>query len=162
MNPDEVKKMLDDYRALAETSGAILFAYMRGKFSEGIDFKDDHARALVTVGIPYLPKSDVFVSQKIKYQDGRNMEKPECLSGSEWYTSNAFKALNQTIGRNIRHIDDWGSIFMLHTWLDKDCNQKKLPNWIRVTLANWGGEEEVKPWREVSPKFFGFVEEFKK
>ncbi|KAL0073826.1 hypothetical protein J3Q64DRAFT_1882960, partial [Phycomyces blakesleeanus] len=33
--------------------GAIYFAVFRGKVSEGIDFKDNNCRAVVTIGIPY-------------------------------------------------------------------------------------------------------------
>jgi Rad3-related DNA helicase len=34
-------------------SGALLFAVCRGKISEGMDFIDDHARAVISIGIPY-------------------------------------------------------------------------------------------------------------
>lgn len=35
------------------------------------------------------------------------------LSGSEWYTINAFRALNQAIGRCVRHKDDWGAVLLV-------------------------------------------------
>lgn len=37
----------------AKRSGALLFAVCRGKISEGMDFIDDHARAVISIGIPY-------------------------------------------------------------------------------------------------------------
>lgn len=34
------------------------------------------------------------------------------LSGSEWYEAQAYRALNQALGRCIRHRDDWGAIIL--------------------------------------------------
>ncbi|CAG7829108.1 unnamed protein product [Allacma fusca] len=138
MRPEDVKEMLDNYRHSAEKKGAILFAYMRGKFSEGIDFKDDHARALVIIGIPFLPKDDLFVKNKRTYQGNmfKRSTQSDCLDGMEWWVNNAFQALNQAIGRNIRHIHDWGAIFLLDKRWNYRRNQQRLPKWFRVTLTN--------------------------
>ena len=38
---------------LLKRSGALLFAVCRGKISEGMDFIDDNARAVISIGIPY-------------------------------------------------------------------------------------------------------------
>lgn len=34
------------------------------------------------------------------------------LSGQEWYRQQAFRAVNQAIGRVIRHKEDFGAIFL--------------------------------------------------
>ncbi|VDM35230.1 unnamed protein product [Hydatigera taeniaeformis] len=34
------------------------------------------------------------------------------LSGSEWYETQAYRALNQALGRCIRHRGDWGAIIL--------------------------------------------------
>ena len=34
------------------------------------------------------------------------------LSGQEWYRQQAFRAVNQAVGRVIRHKDDYGAIFL--------------------------------------------------
>lgn len=49
---------------------------------------------------------------KKKYND-TNMSTKNLLSGSEWYTTDAFRALNQALGRCIRHINDWGAVLMV-------------------------------------------------
>lgn len=46
--------MLDEYLAKIQQKGkAAFFAVCRGKLSEGIDFCDDAARAVIMAGIPY-------------------------------------------------------------------------------------------------------------
>ena len=35
------------------------------------------------------------------------------LLGAEWYEIQAFRALNQALGRCIRHRKDWGAILMV-------------------------------------------------
>uniref|UniRef100_A0A914PE82 ATP-dependent helicase C-terminal domain-containing protein n=1 Tax=Panagrolaimus davidi TaxID=227884 RepID=A0A914PE82_9BILA len=46
------------------SSGAIMFAVFRGKFSEGIDFPDDLARCVICVGIPCPNIKDENLLQK--------------------------------------------------------------------------------------------------
>jgi Fanconi anemia group J protein len=38
----------------SEIDGALFFAVCRGKVSEGMDFADDNARAVITVSLPFL------------------------------------------------------------------------------------------------------------
>ncbi|CAG2206168.1 BACH1 [Mytilus edulis] len=82
-----------------ETTGALFLAVCRGKVSEGLDFADNFARAVITVG------------QKRMYNDKHKMSKG-LLSGSEWYEIQAFRALNQALGRCIRHRKDWGLLIL--------------------------------------------------
>lgn len=77
--------------------------------SEGIDFANDQARLVITIGIPYPNFKDPIVSEKQKYND----TKPELLTGRQWYEIQAFRALNQAVGRCIRHRHDWGAILLI-------------------------------------------------
>jgi len=43
----------------------------------------------------------------------KSNESRQLLSGSEWYTINAFRALNQAIGRCVRHKNDWGAVLLV-------------------------------------------------
>jgi Fanconi anemia group J protein len=70
-------------------SGALMLAVCRGKVSEGLDFTDYNASAVVCVGIPFPYLKDKQVELKRKYND----KKSTCsslLSGSEWYEIQAF------------------------------------------------------------------------
>lgn len=54
--------LVSQYRSLATSQdGAILLAVMRGRCAEGADFKDDAARAVVVVGVPF-PSMDTEVT----------------------------------------------------------------------------------------------------
>lgn len=53
--------LVSQYRSLASQDGAILLAVMRGRCAEGADFKDDAARAVVVVGVPF-PSMDTEVT----------------------------------------------------------------------------------------------------
>jgi len=46
---------MKSYKKNAKAKGGMLFAVCRGKVSEGIDFSDEMARAVVIVGIPFMP-----------------------------------------------------------------------------------------------------------
>ncbi|KAF4319177.1 hypothetical protein JM18_004674 [Phytophthora kernoviae] len=56
-------------------SGAIFIAVYRGKVSEGIDFSDANARAVLCVGIPFPNFKDLQVSLKREYQDKKRSER---------------------------------------------------------------------------------------
>lgn len=91
-------------------TGALMLAVFRGKvykinkkkiffkISEGIDFADDKARCVICVGIPYPNFYDETVIQKKNFNDQLCKSK-KLLSGDEWYTTQAYRALNQALGR---------------------------------------------------------------
>ncbi|XP_071180461.1 Fanconi anemia group J protein homolog [Mytilus edulis] len=122
----------DDEDVGEETTGALFLAVCRGKVSEGLDFADNFARAVITVGIPYPNWKDIQVGQKRMYNDKHKMSKG-LLSGSEWYEIQAFRALNQALGRCIRHRKDWGLLILADERFvkQKDKYCKGLSKWVR-------------------------------
>ena len=52
-------------------TGALFFAVARGKVSEGLDFSDNNARAVISLGIPFPSFADQQVSEKRKFNDGQ-------------------------------------------------------------------------------------------
>ncbi|XP_051891898.1 Fanconi anemia group J protein [Pristis pectinata] len=112
--------------------GALLVAVCRGKVSEGLDFTDDNARAVVTIGIPFPNVKDLQVELKRKYNDQHSRTRG-LLPGSQWYEIQAFRALNQALGRCIRHKTDWGALILVDDRFRS--NNKKyitgLSKWIR-------------------------------
>jgi Fanconi anemia group J protein len=92
--------------------GGLLLAVCRGRASEGIDFSDNNARCVVTLGIPYPNVQDEEVIFKRNYNNEQNKRLPQVMNGSDWYDSQAYRALNQALGRCIRHKNDWGALFV--------------------------------------------------
>lgn len=52
-----------------------------------------------------------MIDMKLSYND-TNVKKG-LLKGSEWYSIQAFRALNQALGRCLRHINDWGAVLLV-------------------------------------------------
>ena len=86
-----------------KVDGALFIAVCRGKVSEGLDFADNNARAVICVGIPFPNWKDPKVELKMKYNDKKRSKDENILQGRQWYEIQAFRALNQALGRCIRH-----------------------------------------------------------
>ena len=72
----------------------------RGKMSEGVSFNDDYARGIICVGFPFPNSHDRSVAAKMSYNnEQRKLCDSKVLSGQEWYSQQAFRALAQAIGR---------------------------------------------------------------
>ena len=72
------------YQDIQSGKGAIIFAVCRGKISEGLDFSDDAARAVILVGIPYPLVIDPKTIMKKYYLDNKSYNAHK-LSGQKWY-----------------------------------------------------------------------------
>ena len=119
----------------------------RGRISEGIDFKDDEARCVVIIGIPYASLSDIriilkkdFLDEKIQnnFRDKKNVKSPninKLISGDDWYRIQAIRAVNQAIGRVIRHIRDYGAIFLIDERYQRIQVQHLISGWLRDQIS---------------------------
>ncbi|KAI9217923.1 helicase C-terminal domain-containing protein [Blastocladiella britannica] len=116
--------------------GAILFGVFRGKVSEGIDFSNERARAVVTLGVPYPNTKDKQVQLKKSYNNMFRTTRG-LMSGSDWYDVQAFRALNQALGRCIRHRNDWGALVLLDCRLTTPKYQSGLSKWVRPRMVTW-------------------------
>lgn len=112
--------------------GACFMAVCRGKLSEGIDFSDRDARAVIITGIPFPSVRDPKVQLKKKFLDNMKFSQKQdmTLSGAEWYNLEAFRAVNQAIGRVIRHKNDFGAVILLDKRFAQEGCAAKLPSWL--------------------------------
>lgn len=55
----------------------------------------------------------------------------QSLSGREWYRQQASRAVNQAIGRVIRHRQDFGAILLCDTRFNSPDSLNQLPVWVR-------------------------------
>ncbi|MBV97698.1 Regulator of telomere elongation helicase 1, partial [Eschrichtius robustus] len=116
------------------SSGAAFLAVCRGKASEGLDFADANGRGVIVTGLPYPPRMDPRVVLKMQFLDemkGQNGARDQFLSGHDWYRQQASRAVNQAIGRVIRHRRDYGAVFLCdHRFSSADA-RAQLPSWVR-------------------------------
>lgn len=115
----------------ANGKGAILFAVLRGKMSEGLDFADAQGRAVIITGVPFAPVMDTRVVLKRNYLDSSDMS---TMSGCDWYVLDAVRAVNQAIGRVIRHKNDYAAILLCDKRFNERNIQEKMSNWVREIL----------------------------
>lgn len=114
-------------------NAATFFAVCRGKVSEGLDFADVNGRAVVITGLPFPPKMDAKVRLKMNFLDEslRSGKSSKGLSGREWYRQQASRAVNQAVGRVIRHKQDFGAILLCDARFTYPDALQQLPCWMR-------------------------------
>ncbi|XP_021736848.1 ATP-dependent DNA helicase DDX11-like [Chenopodium quinoa] len=160
-------------KALSESktslNGAVLLAVVGGKISEGINFSDGMGRCIVMAGLPYPSPSDIELIERIKHMEGIGDTKftntlqvsnndtynggnlnsgfdilRRCKRrGKEYYENLCMKAVNQSIGRAIRHINDYAAILLVDSRYVSDPIKRssshtasKLPQWIQDRLIS--------------------------
>ncbi|XP_037938569.1 regulator of telomere elongation helicase 1 homolog [Teleopsis dalmanni] len=127
--------MEEFYQAIRDSKGACFMAVCRGKVSEGLDFADRNGRAVIITGLPYPPFKDPKVILKRRYLEDNRTKENELLSGQEWYGLDATRAVNQAIGRVIRHRHDYGAILLCDMRFQQQSQVQQLSKWIRGHLG---------------------------
>eukprot|EP00850_Spirogloea_muscicola_P016401 SM000132S26916 [mRNA] locus=s132:399432:407547:- [translate_table: standard] len=138
------------------SSGAIFLAVCRGKvtlscfatplhlFSLALTFKRSSLTLTlgrqIVVGIPYPNVKDPEVNLKKRYNDENCKSRP-LLSGDEWYRQQAFRAINQAVGRCIRHRNDYGAILLLDERFKKQEHVNNLSRWLRNSVQHHSNYE---------------------
>ena len=93
---------------------------MGGKLSEGINLSDDLAWCLMIIGLPFPNKNTVEFKEKMKYFDSL---KSPLMNGQIFYQNSCWKVVNQTMGRALRHWNDYSCIMLVDEWF---ANQQLL------------------------------------
>lgn len=136
---EKYERIIDDPK---ESRGAIFFAVCRGKVSEGLDFSDAKGRAVIVTGIPYPPFKDPKIILKKQYLQDQQSTSNNFLSGNEWYNQQASRAVNQALGRVIRHRKDFGAILLCDERFGNAGTIGQLSKWLRgrVSVSSAFGE----------------------
>lgn len=139
------------------TRGALLLSVVGGKMSEGINFSDRLGRCVVIVGLPYpninspqwKARTEYIESSTLRRLTGGNIsdssaatsmnkEQPAAKAkqvARDFYENACMRAVNQSIGRAIRHRGDYAAIVLVDRRFGTDRIRGKLPGWIRGGMA---------------------------
>ena len=79
----------------------------------------------------------------------------KAIDGRRWYEIQAFRAINQALGRCLRHSGDWGAILLVDERWDEGSNLTNVSKWLRKMARPMGGEydrysEELRNFLEVN------------
>ena len=169
-HPKPVSKLwvLSDNALQAPTNkkgGALLFAVVGAKLSEGINFSDSLARGVVIVGLPFPSLASVELKERMRYvtelEKRLNVRREPGTkeAGMELYENLCMKSVNQSIGmippfssshlidpcsvgRAIRHKNDYACLILVDVRYGSPRISAKLPNWIGkdVIVSNTFGQ----------------------
>uniref|UniRef100_A0A6J0T893 ATP-dependent DNA helicase DDX11 isoform X1 n=1 Tax=Pogona vitticeps TaxID=103695 RepID=A0A6J0T893_9SAUR len=136
---NQVEQVLAEYakcikrcsQAEGPMTGALLFSVVGGKMSEGINFSDDLGRCVVMVGMPYPNIKSPELQEKMAYLHKTMPKSSGQAPGRTLIENLCMKAVNQSIGRAIRHQKDFASIVLLDHRYSRPAISNKLPQWIK-------------------------------
>ncbi|TIC06905.1 DNA repair helicase [Wallemia mellicola] len=134
----DVQATLDKYAdAILNKSdkmtGSILFAVVGAKLSEGINFSDNLARGIAMVGLPF-PSPSPALEERKNYVRSFNKQANQD-TGNELVMNQCMRAVNQSIGRAIRHQNDWAGLILIDKRFATSQIQNKLPGWIKKSVS---------------------------
>lgn len=151
------KAIIDDGAPTASTKppsrarGALLLSVVGGKMSEGINFSDHLGRCVVIVGLPYPNINSPDWKARIEYIESTALKQlTDCdaprprseaiaeakQAARDFYENACMRAVNQSIGRAIRHRNDYAAIVLVDRRFGTDRIRGKLPGWIQGGLVN--------------------------
>ncbi|KAK3690454.1 helicase C-terminal domain-containing protein [Podospora appendiculata] len=121
--------------------GALLLSVVGGKMSEGINFSDRLGRCVVIVGLPYPNINSPEWKARIEYIEATALGRGPIDGGQaaarakqaarDFYENACMRAVNQSIGRAIRHRGDYAAIVLVDRRFATERIRGKLPAWIR-------------------------------
>jgi regulator of telomere elongation helicase 1 len=99
---------------------------------------------VVSVGIPFGSLGEPRVILKKEHLN--NMEKAvlggayrpwdQMPAGYRWYQREALQAVNQALGRVVRHQEDYGILVLADSRYDQGYYNHSLSKWVRDSLSN--------------------------
>lgn len=164
-----VEEVLQEYAMAIDTGkGALLLSVVGGKMSEGINFSDRLGRGVIIVGLPFPNIHSAEWKAKIEFIETATYNRLATGktaggeggwtaaakgAGREFYENACMRAVNQSVGRAIRHRGDFAAIVMLDRRFGSERIRGKLPGWIQEGLMK---EAEKKGFGELMGALGGF------
>lgn len=154
-----VDSVLEEYaKAIDAGKGGLLLSVVGGKMSEGINFSDRLGRCVVIVGLPFPNIMSAEWKAKIEYIEAATLTRLRALEdikglseadmvrqakeqGRQYYENACMRAVNQSVGRAIRHREDYAAIVMIDKRYSNERIKGKLPGWIKEGLVPDAGNK---------------------
>lgn len=132
----ECEKVLKSYEEECTNEnkfGAVLLSVVGGKLAEGINFNDDLGRAVFIIGQPYPDIKSPILQEKLTFLKENN-------DTSNYPDTLCWRAINQSIGRAIRHKNDYATIILMDQrycqgGIGGQGGTKNLPDWIKSNVV---------------------------
>ncbi|RVX75548.1 hypothetical protein B0A52_00901 [Exophiala mesophila] len=149
MKGNSVDDLLCEYATAIDSGrGGLMLSVVGGKLSEGINFADRLGRAVIAVGLPFPNangaewKAKLAHVESLQYQQFKatkqmsehQMREKAKQASRNFYENACMRAVNQSIGRVIRHRNDYAAILMIDGRFATERIQRKLPGWIQSSL----------------------------
>lgn len=143
------EELLREYsRAIDTGKGALMLSVVGGKLSEGINFSDKLGRAVVAIGLPFPKIHSAEWKAKIEHVEKSRLKQlaekdPKSAAdhvsiaraaGRNFYENACMRAVNQCIGRAIRHRNDYAAILLVDKRYSSPRIKQKLSAWIRGSM----------------------------
>ncbi|KAF8866317.1 ATP-dependent RNA helicase chl1 [Acephala macrosclerotiorum] len=171
-------------KAINDGKGGLLLSVVGGKMSEGINFSDGLGRCVVIVGLPFPNAMSAEWKAKMEYIESSTVERLEAQNlvidnpsqdttvsdrqrfsreeisrrakdeSRQFYENACMRAVNQSVGRAIRHQNDFAAIVMVDKRFGNERIKGKLPGWIREGLVEGAGEKNFGVLMGVLSGFF--------
>ena len=136
-------------------TGAVMLCVCGGKLSEGINFKDELGRLVVMVGLPFANPEEPELKARMTHLDAseranRDGDVAGSIQGGKtrgraYYEALCMRAVNQSVGRAIRHVGDYAAIVFADARYAPAGSRTGEPRGIATQLPGWIGERLVVP-----------------
>jgi chromosome transmission fidelity protein 1 len=161
----KTEDLLQEYtRTIDAGQGALLLSVVGGKLSEGINFSDKLGRGVLIIGLPFPNIRSAVWQAKIQYVEqktyisssGSEKDRQSIAkaAGKDFYENACMRAVNQCIGRAIRHRNDYAAIVMIDRRYEKANIQGKLPAWIKQSMVRHSVRRPASALAEDLSNFF--------
>jgi chromosome transmission fidelity protein 1 len=100
---------------------------------------------VVVLGMPYPNPSDPELQERMRFLDAAAKAGRPGVGGREYYDNLCMNAVNQCVGRVIRHREDFAAVVLADARYAQQRASgpppvQKLPKWIQASYVGTGGE----------------------
>ncbi|KAJ9077405.1 ATP-dependent DNA helicase chl1, variant 3 [Entomophthora muscae] len=139
--------------------GAIILCVVGGRLSEGINFSDAYGRGVIVIGLPFPNLASPDLKLKMEHLD-ESMPSSTPPPSKMYYENLCMRAVNQSIGRAIRHAKDYAVMVLLDARYGQRQGKKTyadmLPDWIKPSIVHCDNFGQLA---SQVPKFFKAMRE---